>query len=69
MKVDAVHIEPFDFIQKVEFRLSRSDAFQLLMNLSDAKLQVLCLSRHEAEFWYVSVCVLARLEITDLGWE
>lgn len=27
MKVNSIHIEPFDFIQKVEFCLSRSNAF------------------------------------------
>lgn len=50
MKVDAVHVEPFDFIQIIEFRLCRPDAFQLLVNVGNAKLQILCLIGNEAEF-------------------
>lgn len=50
MKVDTIHIEPFDFIQAVEFRLSWSDAFKLLVNFGNAKLQILCLVRYKTKF-------------------
>lgn len=49
MKVNAVHIEPFDFVQEVEFRLRWTDAFQCLVHIGNAKLQVLRLIWHEAE--------------------
>jgi hypothetical protein len=68
MKVDAVHIEPFDFIQTVEFGLSRTDAFKLLVDVGNAKLQVLCLVWHNAEFRHISVSVLAGVVIAELGW-
>lgn len=69
MKVAAVHVEPFDFVQEVEFRLCGSNAFQLLVNVGNAKLQVLRLARHDSELRDVPVSVLARVVIADFSCE
>lgn len=69
MKVDAVHIEPFDFIQIVEFGLCRADAFQLLVDVGNAKFQILCLIWHNPEFRHISVSVLHGVAIAELSWK
>lgn len=69
MKVNTIHIKPFDFIQIIEFHLSRPDTFKLLVNFGNAKLQILCLIRYKAKFWNISVCVLTGIIIASFSCE
>lgn len=55
MQIDAIHIQPFNFVQIVEFSSCWRHPSKLLMIFGHSALQISRLISNQTEFGYISI--------------